>query len=106
MNISGIANFALYHEMNISHIRNMDLYLFFLDKEAKVLETVQLAKAQYASPDDQLSFTKNLPIPAGSKSFAFGYRGAAHGDGGGGGVSFDGGGGMEFFSDLPKRPKS
>lgn len=108
LNISGTANFSLYFEMNITRIKNMDLYLFFLDENSSVLETARLNKFGYYHPDEQLSFAENLAVPPGAKSFAFGYRGQAFEDGGGGGmgVDGDGGGGMHFFYDLPKRPKS
>jgi hypothetical protein len=108
LKISGAANFSLYYEMNITRIKNMDLYLFFLDENSSVLETARLNKFGYYQPEDQLSFAGNLAIPPGAKSFAFGYRGQAFEEGGGGGMGLDGdgGGGMHFFYDLPKRPES
>lgn len=105
LNVDGTVNFSFYHTANISRIRNLSLYLFLLDEDAQVLETELLIRTGLTQPEDQLSFAGNLAIPAEARSFAFGYRGQAHGDDNDS-LGQGGGGGMEFISDLPKRPES
>lgn len=104
LNISGALALGLYYEMNISRIKSMDIFLFFLDDESKVLQTAYISRSMINWPDEGLLFTKSINVPAGAKAIAFGYRGKALGDDGGGDEGLGGGGGMEFFSDLPKRP--
>lgn len=107
LDIHGSALFSLYYELNVGYISNLDLYLFFLDKNALVLETTQLAKVIYSRPEDEVSFRKRLPVPDGATSFTFGYRGMAYGDGGGMSTGDGGGGGgSKLFYELPKRPKN
>lgn len=107
LNISGTIDFGLYHQLSSSRINRLNFHLFFLDNEAKVLQTASLARALYAQPETQLYFDTSLPVPSGAQSIAFGYEGKAQEDGGskgGSAGSGEGGGGTFLFYDLPKRP--
>jgi len=106
LDITGSAALSLYYELNTSRIRTLDVYLFLLDDESKVLETVYLTRRLEFSPEENLTFTKTLKIPPGTTSIAFGYKGTALGDGGGDDFSSGAfGGGQEIFYDLPTRPR-
>ncbi len=99
------ANLGLYYEVNVGHIRKLDLYLFFIDDNAKVLETVELASALSSDPDLVLNFDKVLKVPVNAQAFAFGYNGEANQEGRGYLKTGFGepGGHMESFYNLPKR---
>lgn len=102
LDISGTVNMSFFHEINSSRIRKLDIYLFFLDEASKVLETALLSRTSIDYLDFGLQFSKNLQVPTGAKSFAFGHRGEAVESGG---DDLRGGGGVRFFYDLPKRPR-
>lgn len=106
LDISGTIDFGLFYELNTSRIERIDVYLFFLDHDSKVLETARLFRAITADPEETIAFKKNLQVPPSAKAIAFGYRGMAREDGGGRHSSEigEGGGGTFFFDDLPKRP--
>ncbi len=93
--------------MNTSKIEKLDTYLFFLDDEARAIETAALSRALPFVPEVGLTLSKELKVPAGAEAIAFGYFGEAGRNGGGGSDHAGGsGGGMEDFYDLPKRVKS
>ena len=104
LKISGAARHGLHYELTTSRILALDLYLYFLDKNDKVLATTLLSSVRYDSPDAKIPFADNLKIPAGATAFAFGYEGRARQDNG---IDADhGGGGTEYYFNLPKRPEN
>lgn len=96
LNISGSAALNLYYKLNDSRIRNLTVYLFFLDNESKVIETAVLVKALDSNPNLVLDFSKELTAPPGTQSIAFGYSGESTGE--------EDRGNREPFYELPKRP--
>ncbi|HKJ05515.1 MAG TPA: hypothetical protein VJ974_07960 [Geopsychrobacteraceae bacterium] len=105
LNISGTTTLGLYYELNTSRIRTLDLFLFFLDDESKVLETTYLVRRLEFNPEEKQTFVKSLNIPTEAASIAFGYKGTAQEDGSGTDSSDGGGGSQQIFFDLPKRPR-
>lgn len=108
LNISGTIALSFFYEMNTSRIRNLDVYLFFLDNDSKVLETAELSRSvERSQPYRTLEFNKSLQVPTGTSLIAFGYKGAAWEDGGGTPRARGGGGGGRLitFDNLPKRPR-
>jgi hypothetical protein len=104
LDISGAIDLGLYHEINTRLIRSLNVYLFFVDDQARVLETAWLVRSARFRPEESLSFAKSLKVPAGTAALAFGYDGEAREDGGDGrGDRGGGGGGLHIFSNLPKR---
>jgi len=105
ISIAGTATLGQYYLMNTNRMRSLDLFLFFLDENSKVMRTVELSNGLMQWPEEILTFNQNVKVPAGASSFAFGYRGEAYHDTGGGGEKgSDGeGGGVDVFYDLPRR---
>lgn len=105
--ISGDAKLSMYYEVIVTHIKNLDLYLFFVDENSKVLETVNLANAFFPDPNQILAFDKRLTIPENAHSFAFGYRGQAIDKSGGEDPDKHiGGGWIDHFDKLPTRSRN
>ena len=103
LNIAGSGQLGNYYQLNSSRIPKLDIYLFFINSEAKVIKTERLYRALLMQPEAQISFNKTLQVPSGAKAISFGYDGKAIGDGGGEINSETGGGGADFFWKLPTK---
>lgn len=77
LKISGDTTLSDYYQINLRSLRDLELFLFFLDGQHKVLETVQLFKSLSTSLEDTHSFKKTLSAPSAATAISFGYRGAA-----------------------------
>jgi hypothetical protein len=75
--ISGQAVLSEHYQMMYANISYLWVYLFFLDDESRVLETVLLAASLNGQVDEQYTFTKGLKVPPGTVSVSFGYDGYA-----------------------------
>lgn len=106
LEISGSMVFGNYYQLNSSRINRIDFYLFFIDDQARVLETRRLYSRRNINPEVTRQFQARLAIPTAARAVSFGYDGRARGDGGdGGGFRGGGGGGIDLFRELPKRPE-
>ena len=103
LDISGAITLGNYYMLNSARITSLDVYLFFVDDTAKVLETTRLSKSVYVQAADPIYFHKRLRVPPATKAISFGYYGESQGDGGNEGTHSGGGGGLEWFGKLPKR---
>lgn len=77
LRISGSTVLSDFYQINMTFLRRLDLFLFFLDKDSRVLETAQLLKVMSSSLDSPLTFKKTVQIPQATKAIAFGYNGVA-----------------------------
>ena len=75
LKISGATTLSDFYQINMNFLRKLDLFLFFLDKDAKVVETAQLLKVRSSSLDSPLSFNQTIEIPQAAKAIGFGYQG-------------------------------
>ncbi len=100
LTVSGSITFSNYYQLNAYQIQTLDLYLFFLDDMAKVLQTARVSSAINVYADDLIHFNQTLQIPPGATALSFGYNGMAREDGGGHGDE-GGGGGQVWFTELP-----
>jgi len=80
LTISGQASLTERYPMLYSTLRYLDVYLFFVDKDQHVLETVLLGEAM-TRLDDIAKFSRELKIPSGAVGVAFGYSGEVTGGG-------------------------
>ncbi len=103
LDINGSITFSNFHQINAVHVERLDVYLFFIDAEAKVLRTERISGSQHTSADDSISFAKQLQVPPGAKAISFGYEGITREDGDGGDPFSGGGGGQVWFYQLPRR---
>ncbi|GEM_PF-1021625 len=74
--ISGQLELSDHYKINYGNIREMYVYLFFLDESSRVLETVALPKTWSGSTTETQEFSKSLQVPSGTTGFSFGYSGA------------------------------
>ena len=106
LKISGNIDLGLYYEMNTRRIERLNVFIFFLDDKSSVIQTAFLSSLISFDPQESLTFARKLKVPTGAYAIAFGYSGEARRDGEGGSDSDGrGGGGLDFFYDLPKRVK-
>ncbi len=103
--ISGTAKLGQYYLMNTNRLRKLDLYLFFLDDSSKVIKTVELSNGLTLLPEEIIAFNQDVKMPEAASFFAFGYRGEALRDDGGGGDKGNRGegGAIDIFHSLPRK---
>ena len=75
LDISGQAELGDHQKMVYDHVRSLDIYLFFLDHDSRVLLTEPLDRSFSGSTQRTLFFTRSYKIPDGAKAFSFGYSG-------------------------------
>lgn len=73
--LAGGATLGAHYQMMYDRIRDLRIYLFFVDSDARVLETASLVWAAVGSTSQPLGFSRFLKVPEGAAGFAFGYDG-------------------------------
>lgn len=74
--IAGQGELSQHYQMMYNSVRKMRVYLFLLDADAVILQTVEIPAFLMSTED---KFTFNIPFKANEsmKGFSFGYRGVA-----------------------------
>lgn len=75
LNISGQARLGDHQRMIYDVVRNLDIYLFFVDNDSRVLLTQPLNRTMIGSTEQKAFFSHSYTIPAGTRSLSFGYSG-------------------------------
>ena len=75
LDISGQAELGDHQKMVYDNVRSLDIYLFFLDHDSRVLLTEPLDRSFAGSTEQRVSFTRSYEIPVGAKALSFGYSG-------------------------------
>jgi hypothetical protein len=78
--ISGQAALSQHYQMTYDGISKMYVYIFFLDKDSRVLETAYLVNPWTGNTQDIQDFSKSYKVPNGTTGFSFGYSGEASED--------------------------
>jgi hypothetical protein len=78
LELSGQAALSQHYQMNYSGVLRMQTYLFFLDRDARVLETAFFVTPWTSDVEDIQKFSKSYPMPAGTTGLSFGYSGAVN----------------------------
>ncbi len=73
--ISGQAALSQSNQMLYSNVSKMYSYIFFLDKNSRVIETANFVDAWTDSTEDNQNFSKSYKVPTGTTGFSFGYSG-------------------------------
>ena len=89
LDISGQAVLSEHYQMNYDGISKLDLFLFFLDEDSRVLETVRIAWSMTGRVTEIMTFSQKLTVPSGAKNLSFGYDGAATADRSGGTIFYE-----------------
>ena len=74
--ISGTAALTPRYEMLYSHLRDLRVFLFMLDKDARVLQAQMLTRSLTGQLDDTMQFTHVYKLSPGTVSITFGYDGS------------------------------
>lgn len=75
LDISGQITLGSNYQMTYDNVQSLDVYLFLLDIDSKVLLTEPLEGVFFSSTQDTVPFKGSYPVPAGTKAFSFGYSG-------------------------------
>jgi hypothetical protein len=73
--ISGTAQLTQRYEILYSRLRDLKVYLFFLDDDQRVLDTSMIARSLSVQIDQQMSFKQSFNLPTGATHISFGYEG-------------------------------
>lgn len=79
LEIAGQARLGDHYRENYEGISRMQTYLFFLDQDARVLETAFFVTPWSGSNEDIQEFSKFYTVPASTTGISFGYSGAVNG---------------------------
>ena len=77
LEISGRALLSEYYQALYTRLKNLKVYLFFLDDHQRVLETSLIATSLSIDINQLLTFKRSFQLPQGTKHVAFGYDGVA-----------------------------
>ena len=75
LDISGQIELGDHQKMVYDRVRSLDVYLFFLDHDSRVLLTQPLDRSFQGGTQWTESFTRSYEIPDGTKALSFGYSG-------------------------------
>ena len=89
LEIAGQGELSQHYQMLYNRVRTLRVYLFLLDGDGIVVETVEIPAFLF-STDDQFRFNLPFKINENRKGFSFGYRGVAS--------EMDG---QKYFDNLP-----
>jgi hypothetical protein len=73
--ISGQASLSQTNQMLYSIVQQMDSYIFFLDKNSRIIETANFIEEWTSGTQDIQNFSKSFKVPTGTTGFSFGYSG-------------------------------
>jgi len=73
--IDGTLSFSNNPKVNYTRVPDLKLKLFFLDKDMRVVDYLDIARTLSTSLDDKTTFSRTLQIKEGVVSFTFGYEG-------------------------------
>jgi hypothetical protein len=74
--IDGALSFSNSPKGNYTRVPDFKLKLFFLDKDMRVVDYLDIARTLSSSLDDKTTFARTLQIQEGVVSFTFGYEGS------------------------------
>ena len=75
LEIKGQAALSQHYQIVYDRVRYLIVYLFFVDENGRVLETIDFVDNLGGSPEDILQFAKFYKIPPGTTGISFGYSG-------------------------------
>jgi hypothetical protein len=75
LDISGQCALSEHYRMSYANISRIFVYLFFLDEDSRVLETLSFPNNWLGGTDEVQLFSQSHKIPAGTTTISFGYSG-------------------------------
>jgi hypothetical protein len=73
--ISGTARLTQHYVIMYASLRDLRVFLFFLDDNQRVLKSSLIARSLSNEIDDTLQFKQSFQMPPGTTRIAFGYDG-------------------------------
>jgi hypothetical protein len=77
LELSGQAALSQHYQRMYANISRMYTYLFFLDKDSRVLETASFINVWSSDTRDIQNFSISHKVPIGTTGISFGYSGQA-----------------------------
>lgn len=74
--LAGQGELSQHYQLVYAGVRSLRVYLFLLDADARVLETIEIP-ALLTSTEDKFTFNKSFRVSESFQGFSFGYRGVA-----------------------------
>ena len=74
--LDGVLSFSNSPKGNYTRVWDLKLKLFFLDKDLRVVEYLDIARTLSNGLDDKTTFSKTLQLQESVESFTFGYEGS------------------------------
>jgi hypothetical protein len=75
LEITGRIELGDHQKMVYDYVRSLDVYLFFLDDDSRVLLTEPLERTFRGSTEQTMLFTRSYKTPNDAKALSFGYSG-------------------------------
>ena len=75
MEISGQLRLGQHYQAIYDQLRYLDVYLFFVNEQSRVLETVLFTRNMNSDPEETFSISRRYNVPAGTAGISFGYSG-------------------------------
>ena len=73
--ISGQVALSQHYQITYDRLSRIYVYLFFLDKDSRVLETISFANTWSSNTDEAQDFSDSYTLPSGTAEISFGYTG-------------------------------
>jgi len=79
LDISGSLMPSAFYQMNFGTLTQLIVYFFFVDKDARVLDTAIIIEGGGFDVDRGIPWALRspIPVPVGATAFSFGYQGSA-----------------------------
>ncbi len=77
LEISGHTVLSEHYQMNYSRISRLDIFLFYLDENSRVLKTAKITRSMTGDVNEIMTFSQQLTVPTEAKNLSFGYDGIA-----------------------------
>ncbi len=78
LQVAGKGRLGDHYQAIYTHLGHFDAYLFQVDRDGYVLDTVRLPTLMMSRPDDDFTFKKELKRVPGTVGMSFGYSGEVY----------------------------
>ena len=75
LELLGEGQLGAHYSSVYTHIRSLTVYLFLLDKQGHVLETLPVGTTSMWSTDDKFTINQSIKLPELTTGLSFGYNG-------------------------------
>lgn len=77
LEIIGEVALSQHYQITYDHLRRLSVYIFFVDENSQVLETLSFVGLMAGSTEERQRLSRHYKIPPGAVGISFGYEGAA-----------------------------